>query len=227
MGKFIDLVAADGNFFKAYVAEPSGKPKGGVVVIQEIFGVNSHIQSVADGYAAEGYLAVAPATFQRAQANVDLGYTPADMQAGSALKTAIESLPAPGVMQDLQAAVNHAASAGKVGVVGYCYGGLLTWRSACLLDGVAAAAPYYGGGMTSEAEIARHAKCPVLAHFADDDSYIPLDTVEAFKKAHPEVEVQIYKGHHGFNCEQRGSYDETAAKLARERTLAFFAKQLA
>jgi carboxymethylenebutenolidase len=226
MGKFTDLVAADGNFFKAYVAEPSGKPKGGVVVIQEIFGVNSHIQSVADGYASEGYLAVAPATFQRAEADVNLGYTPADMQAGSALKTAIESLPAPGVMQDLQAAVNHAASAGKVGVVGYCYGGLLTWRSACLLDGVAAAAPYYGGGMTGDAEIARHAKCPVLAHFADDDSYIPLDTVEAFKKAHPEVEVQIYKGHHGFNCEQRGSYDETAAKLARERTLAFFAKHL-
>ena len=227
MGKFIDLVAADGKSFKAYVAAPSGKPRGGVVVIQEIFGVNSHIQAVADGYAAEGYLAVAPATFQRAQADVDLGYTPADMQAGSALKTTIEALPAPGVMQDLQAAVNHAASAGKVGVVGYCYGGLLTWRSACLLDGVSAAAPYYGGGMTSLAEIARRPKCPVLAHFADDDSYIPMDTVEAFKAAHPEVEVQVYRGHHGFNCDQRGSYDETAAKLARERTLAFFARQLA
>ena len=227
MGKFIDLVAADGKSFKAYVAAPSGKPKGGVVVIQEIFGVNSHIQAVADGYAAEGYLAVAPATFQRAQPDVDLGYTPADMQAGSALKTTIEALPAPGVMQDLQAAVNHAASAGKVGVVGYCYGGLLTWRSACLLDGVSAAAPYYGGGMTSLAEIARRPKCPVLAHFADDDSYIPMDTVEAFKAAHPEVEVQVYRGHHGFNCDQRGSYDETAAKLARERTLAFFARQLA
>ena len=227
MGKFIDLVAADGKSFKAYVAAPSGKPKGGVVVIQEIFGVNSHIQAVADGYAAEGYLAVAPATFLRAQPDVDLGYTPADMQAGSALKTTIEALPAPGVMQDLQAAVNHAASAGKVGVVGYCYGGLLTWRSACLLDGVSAAAPYYGGGMTSLAEIARRPKCPVLAHFADDDSYIPMDTVEAFKAAHPEVEVQVYRGHHGFNCDQRGSYDETAAKLARERTLAFFARQLA
>ncbi len=227
MGKFIDLTAADGTFVKAYVAEPAGKPKGGVVVIQEIFGVNSHIRAVADGYAAQGYLAVAPATFQRVQADVDLGYTPDDIQKGMALKAAVEALPAPGVMQDLQAAVNHAAQAGKVGVVGYCYGGLLTWRAACMLDGVAAAAPYYGGGVTTDAEIARQPKCPVQAHFADDDSYIPLDSVEKFSKAHPDVEVHIYRGHHGFNCDQRGSYDEAAAKLARERALAFFAKHLA
>ncbi|MES2974613.1 MAG: dienelactone hydrolase family protein [Pseudomonadota bacterium] len=226
MGKFIDLTAADGTFVKAYVAEPAGKPKGGVVVIQEIFGVNSHIRAVADGYAAQGYLAVAPATFQRVQADVDLGYTPDDIQKGMALKTAVEALPAPGVMQDLQAAVNHAAQAGKVGVVGYCYGGLLTWRAACLLDGVAAAAPYYGGGVTTDAEIARKPKCPVQAHFADDDSYIPLDSVEKFSKAHPDAEVHIYRGHHGFNCDQRGSWDEAAAKLARERTLAFFAKHV-
>jgi len=226
MGKFIDLTAADGTFIKAYVAEPSGKPKGGVVVIQEIFGVNSHIREVADGYAAEGYLAVAPATFHRVQANVELGYTPDDMQKGMALKTAVEALPAPGVMQDLQAAVNHAAAAGKVGVVGYCYGGLLTWRAACLLDGVSAAAPYYGGGVTTDAEIARTPRCPVQAHFADDDSYIPLDSVEKFGKAHPDVEIHIYRGHHGFNCNQRGSWDEAAAKLARERTLAFFGKHL-
>ncbi len=226
MGKFIDLVAADGNFFKAYVAEPSGTPKGGVVVIQEIFGVNSHIQSVADGYAEQGYLAVAPATFQRVQADVHLGYTGDDMKAGSALKTAVEALPAPGVMQDLQAAITHAATAGKVGVVGYCYGGLLTWRTACLLDGVAAAVPYYGGGVTTDEEIARRPKCPVMAHFGTKDHYISLESVEAFKKAHPEVEVHIYEADHGFNCDQRGSYDAPAAKLARERTLAFFAKHV-
>jgi carboxymethylenebutenolidase len=113
-----------------------------------------------------------------------------------------------------------------VGVVGYCWGGLLTWRTACLLNGVAAAAPYYGGGMTSQTEAARQPKCPVMAHFGDQDHVIPLDTVEAFKKQHPEVEVHVYHASHGFNCDQRGSYDPDAAKLARERTLAFFGKHL-
>lgn len=124
MGNFIELKAADGTAFAAYVAQPAGQPRGGVVVVQEIFGVNAHIRAVADGYAADGYLAVAPATFDRVKRNVDLGYTPEDIQAGAALKAAVEALPAPGVLQDIQAAIDHAAQAGKVGIVGYCYGGL-------------------------------------------------------------------------------------------------------
>jgi carboxymethylenebutenolidase len=227
MGQLIELKAADGQSIPAYVAQPAGKAKGAVVVIQEIFGVNSHIRSVADGYAAEGYLAVAPAIFHRVRPGVELGYQPDDMSAGMGLKTATEALPAPGVMQDIQAAIQYGAQAGKVGIVGFCYGGLLTWRSACELSGLSAAAPYYGGGMTTPEEAARKPKVPVLAHFGDQDHWIPLDTVEAFKKAHPEVEVQIYPANHGFNCDQRGSYDAPAAKLARERTLAFFAKHLA
>jgi carboxymethylenebutenolidase len=226
MGKFIDLKSADGFVFPAYVAQPAGKPKAGIVVLQEIFGVNSHICSVADGYAAQGYLVVAPATFHRVKPGVNLGYSPDDMTAGVALKAAVEGLPAPGVMPDVQAAIAHAAQAGKVGIVGYCWGGLLTWRSACMLDGLSAAVPYYGGGVTTPAEIARKPKVPVLAHFGDKDHWITLDSVEAFKKAHPEVEVHIYHADHGFNCDQRGSYDAAAAKLARERTLAFFAKHL-
>lgn len=226
MGQFIDLKAADGQQIPAYVAQPAGKAKGGVVVVQEIFGVNSHIQAVADGYAAQGYLAVAPAIFHRVRPGVDLGYSADDMSAGMALKTAAEALPAPGVMQDIQAAIGHAAGAGKVGIVGYCYGGLLTWRSACELQGLSAAAPYYGGGMTTPEEIARKPRVPVMAHFGDQDHWIPLDSVEAFKKAHPEVEVHLYHANHGFNCDQRGSYDAAAANLARQRTLAFFAKHL-
>ncbi len=226
MGQFIDLHAADGHTFPAYVAQPAAQPRGAVVVLQEIFGVNSHIRAVADGYAAAGYLAVAPATFHRVKAGVELGYQPDDMSAGMALKATVEALPAPGVLQDIQAAINHAASAGKVGVVGYCWGGLLTWRTACLLKGVSAAVPYYGGGVTTEAEIARMPKCPVLAHFGDKDHWIPLEGVEALKQAHPEVEVHVYAANHGFNCDQRGSWDATAAALARERTLAFFAKHL-
>jgi len=230
MGQFINLTAADGFTLPAYVAAPAGQPKGAIVVLQEIFGVNSHIQAVADGYAAAGYLAVAPATFHRAQAGVDLGYTEADMGTGFGLKTAVEALPAPGVMQDIQAAIDYAhtgAAGGKVGIVGYCWGGLLTWRSACALSGLSAAVSYYGGGMTTAEESARQPSCPVLAHFGNQDHWIPLDTVEAFKRAHPEVQVHIYEANHGFNCDQRGSYNEAAAKLALERTHAFFVKHLA
>jgi len=226
MGNFIDLKAADGFVFPAYVAQPAGAPKGSIVVVQEIFGVNSHIRSVADGYASQGYLAVAPATFHRVKPGVDLGYSPDDMGAGIALKAAVESLPSPGVMQDIQAAIQHAAQGGKVGIVGYCWGGLLTWRAACMLDGLSAAVPYYGGGVTTPDEVARVPRVPVMAHFGDQDHWISLESVEAFKRAHPDVEVHIYHANHGFNCDQRASYDAASAKLARERTLAFFGKHL-
>jgi len=225
MVNMIELKAADGHTFAAYVAQPSGKAKGAVVVLQEIFGVNAHIQEVADGYAQAGYVAVAPATFDRQQRGVNLGYTPEDMSAGFALKTAIEALPVPGVIADIQAAVDHAASlsGGKVGVVGYCWGGLLTWRAACMVKGVAAAAPYYGGGVTTAAEMARQPHCPVQAHFGAKDHWIALDTVEAFRQAHPGVEVHVYEADHGFNCNHRGSFDAAAADQARARALTFFA----
>ena len=228
MGQMMELTAADGTRVPAYEARPSGAARGAVVVIQEIFGVNSHIRSVADGYAAQGYLAVAPAMFHRVKSGVELGYSEADMNEGFGYKTAAETLPAPGVMQDIQAAIDHAAqlSGGKVGIVGYCWGGLLTWRSACLLQGLSAAVPYYGGGVTTEAEVARQSRVPVLAHFAEEDKWIPMDTVHAFAKAHPEVQVHTYAAHHGFNCDQRGSWHAPSAQLARERTLAFFAQHL-
>lgn len=226
MGQFVDLKSADGMLVPAYVARPAAAPRGAVVVLQEIFGVNSHIQSVADGYAAAGYLAVAPSAFHRVQAGVSLGYTQDDMTAGFGLKTAVEALPAPGVMADIQAAIDYAAQGGKVAVVGYCWGGLLTWRAACLLQGVQAAVPYYGGGITTPEEIARTPKCPVLAHFGDQDHWIPLEGVAALRQAHPDIEVQVYAANHGFNCDQRGSFDAAAASLARERTLAFLARHL-
>lgn len=226
MGSFVQLTSADGFHCPAYVAQPAGQPKGGLVVLQEIFGVNSHIQAVADGYAAEGYFVVAPSTFHRVKAGVDLGYTEADMGAGMALKTAVEALPPPGVMADIQAAIRLVAQGGKVGIVGYCWGGLLTWRSACTLQGLSAAVPYYGGGMTTPDEMARKEQVPTLAHFAEQDRWIPLDGVEAFRQAHPAVTVHLYPAHHGFNCDQRGAWDAPSAALARERTLAFFSQHL-
>ena len=151
------------------------------------------------------------------------------MTAGMGLQAAANNLPKPGVLQDIQAAIDHAAkeAGGKVGVVGFCWGGLLTWQSACTLNGVSAAVPYYGGGMTAPTEVARQPKCPVMAHFGEKDHYIAIDSVHAFAAAQPRVAVHTYDADHGFNCDQRGSYNEAAATLARSRTLAFFAEKLA
>ncbi len=226
MGEFVNLTAADGFVFPAYVARPAGPPQAGLVVLQEIFGVNRHIRAVADGYAADGYLVVAPATFHRVKEDVELGYTPEDVSAGAALKAAVEGLAAPGVLPDIETAIAFAAQAGKVGVLGYCWGGLLAWRAAALLSGISAAVPYYGGGMTQPAEAARTPQCPVLAHFGERDHAIPVEGVRAFAVAHPAVEVVIYPAQHGFNCDHRGAFDTSAAALARARTLEFLAQHL-
>ncbi len=229
MAQFTTLTATDGFTLSAYVALPQGKPRAAIVVLQEIFGVNSHIREVADRFAAEGYLAVAPATFDRVKRGVELGYTEDDMTVGFELKTAVDALPGAGVLLDIQAAIDHAArlTGGKVGIIGFCWGGLLTWRAACLLKGLSAAVPYYGGGITGEGEIARQPQCPVMAHFGDQDHWIPIEGIDAFKSAQPQVEVHVYPANHGFNCDQRASYDEAAATLAGERSLAFLAAKLA
>lgn len=222
----ITLTAADGFTSSAYVSEPSGTPKGAIVVLQEIFGVNSHIRGVADGYAAAGYLAIAPSTFDRVERDVQLGYGDDDMTEGSRLKAAVEALPAPGVLQDIQAAVDHVAKAGKVGIVGYCWGGLLVWRAAEQVSGLSAAVTYYGGGMTVGSEPTRRPAVPTMSHFGDQDAHIPLESVKAFEAAQPGVEVHLYAANHGFNCDQRGSYNAGAATTARERSLYHFGKHV-
>ena len=222
----ITLTAADGVKSSAYVSEPSGTPKGAIVVLQEIFGVNSHIRGVADGYAAAGYLAIAPATFDRVERDIQLGYTSDDVAQGSRLKAAVEALPAPGVLQDIQAAVDYAKRAGKVGIVGYCWGGLLVWRAAEKVRGLSAAVAYYGGGMTVGTEPARKPAVPTMAHFGDQDAHISVESVKALEQAHPEVEVHLYAANHGFNCDQRGSYNAAAAATALERSLYHFGKHV-
>jgi carboxymethylenebutenolidase len=217
------LTAADGFTLGAYEALPSGAPKGGIVVIQEIFGVNRHIRRVVAGYAAAGYAAIAPQIFDRAERDVELGYTDQDeFQKG--IRLAFQDLKREQTLLDLQAAIDTIGAHGKVGVVGYCFGGLLTWLAACELSNVAAAAAYYGGGIAKEAE--RTPKCPVIMHFGERDAHIPLKDVETVHKAQPEVEIFIYAADHGFNCDERGSYDAASAALALERTLAHFAKHL-
>ena len=223
MGQFVDLTSGDGFVFPAWVAQPDAAPRGAVVVLQEIFGVNSHIRAVADRFAARGYLAVAPSTFHRVKPGVDLGYTGDDMQAGMGLKAAVEALPAPGVMPDIQAARQVRSPPQQKPTMPT----LRPLCAACTLTGLSAAVPYSGGGMTSPDEAARQPRVPVLAHFGERDHWIPVDSVQAFARAQPGAEVHIYAADHGFNCDQRGSYDEPAAMTARDRTLAFFDKHLA
>lgn len=228
MGQFITLHTADGVALPAWLAEPDQAPRGAVVVLQEIFGVNAHIRDVTERWAALGYLALAPALFTRVQADVNLGYGDADRQAGMALKAATEALPAPGVLPDVQAAIDEAArrSGGRVGLTGFCWGGLWTWRAAALAQGLSAAVAYYGGGMTTPAEIARQPRCPTLAHFGEHDPWIPLDGVLALAQAHPTVGVHRYAADHGFHCDQRAAYDATAAQQAWARTVDFFEHHL-
>ena len=168
MGKMIELTASDGHKLAAYRADPAGKPRGAIVVIQEIFGVNSHIKSVADGFAADGYLAIAPAMFDRVQKNFDVGYTPPDIEKGRALRAKITVDMA---MKDAQAAIDAVKGAGKVGIVGYCWGGFVAWMASAKLSGLSAAVPYYGGGILDNADI--EPKVPVMAHFGEKDAHDP------------------------------------------------------
>jgi len=216
MGKWIELTAADGVTVKGYRADPAGKARGGLVVVQEIFGVNSHIRDVCDGYAADGYLAVAPAIFDRVERDVELGYTPDDMKRGMDIRARCK---VDQVLADIAAARAVAAAAGRVGVIGYCWGGYLAYLAASRLSGFSCAIAYYGGGMQDAT--AEKPKVPVLGHFGEKDKHIPVEGIRKLAAAHPSMEVHFYDADHGFNCDQRGSYDASAARTARERTLAF------
>lgn len=221
------LRAADGFAFDVHEATPAD-PKGAVVVIQEIFGVNAHIREVADGYAADGYAALAPALFDRVERGVELGYDAEGMGRGRDL--AFNRLAQEDALRDLQATVEEAGKYGPVGVVGYCYGGLMTWLAACEIEGIACASAYYGGGIAGTLERApgeaRRPKCPMLMHFGALDAHIPLSDVDQVKAALREVPVHVYDADHGFNCDHRSSYDAESAALARQRTLALFGTHL-
>jgi carboxymethylenebutenolidase len=222
MGSMIELQAADGHKFAAYRADPQGKPRGAVVVIQEIFGVNSHVKGLADGYAKDGYLAIAPAMFDRAQRGYDTGYSQPEIQAGVAV---MQKLDWKQTMLDVEAAVAEAKKAGKVGIVGYCWGGTVCWVAAARSAGLACSAPYYGGGMPGF--IGEKPRIPTLCHFGELDQSPTLEQSKAIAKAHPEITAHFYPGAgHGFNCDQRGSYHAASAKLARQRTVEFFRRHL-
>ena len=221
MGRTRNLTANDGHRLAAYEAMPQGSARGALVVVQEIFGVNAHIRGVADGYAADGYHVIAPALFDRVRPGIELGYTDADIAEGRKIRGDVSFDQA---LADVDAAKLALGGSGKVGIVGYCWGGTVTWLAASRLDGFSAAASYYGGGIGQFAS--EHPRCPTLCHFGEKDHAIPLQEVEAVRRENPDVQVFMYPAGHGFNCEARGSFDANAAALARRRTLEFFGKHL-
>jgi carboxymethylenebutenolidase len=214
----LQLRAKDGHSLSAYMVAPEGKPRGGVVVIQEIFGLNSHIRRVTEQYAGLGYLAIAPALFDRIKRNVELGYS--DLQPGIDLmmKTTNE-----GVLADVHAALDAVAHAGRTGMVGYCWGGKVTYLAACRIN-LAAAVAYYGGGIAQILD--EKPQCPIMFHFGERDVFISAADVEKIRAAVPKGVFHIYPANHGFNCTDRADYDVASARLAFARSSEFFRKHI-
>jgi carboxymethylenebutenolidase len=221
MGEFTTIMARDGHEFQAWLAAPPGRARGALLVIQEIFGINSHIRAVTDQFAAEGYTVIAPSLFDRVRRGIELGYTPADMQEGSGY---VKQLDPEATRRDLAAALAVVKHSGRVGAVGYCWGGSLAYLCASQLP-LACAVVYYGRVVSY---LDQKPRCPVMYHYGTEDKSIPLADVERIRAAYPAAPVYTYEGAgHGFNCDQRASYDPQAAALARTRTLEFFARYIA
>jgi carboxymethylenebutenolidase len=222
MSDNITLRAADGHELNAYVAQPEGEPIAGLVVVQEIFGVNAHIRSVTDGWARSGFLAVAPAMFDRIERGVDLRYEGKDLEKGMSFGPRIDLDKS---LLDLEAAMKYAAASTnkKVGVVGYCYGGSMAWLAATRLHPDVAVG-YYGGKILNYAD--EKPKCPVQLHFGKQDAHIPLEGVQKLGEKHPELEIYLYNAGHGFSCDARASFNAEASRVARERSLTFLKKHL-
>ncbi len=222
MGKDLRLTAEDGHELGAYRADPVSEARGGIVVLQEIFGVNNHIRAVCDRFANDGYAAIAPALYDRSSVrDCQLGYEPEDIEAGRKLR---EEFSWDDTVKDVKVAVDLLKQAGlKVGTVGYCWGGTISYLAATRLP-VNAAVVYYGGQIIPY--IDEKENCPLLMHFGKQDAGIPLSDVEKIRGAHPDATVYLYDAGHGFSCDHRGSFDAPSAESARDRTMAHFAANL-
>ncbi len=220
MGEMTTLMARDGHEFQAWLCNPKGPPRGAVVVIQEIFGLNNHIKAVADSYAEAGFLTIAPSMFDRIRRGIELGYSPPEIQEGVGYMMQTTREQALATMAACVAVVKHA---GRVGVVGYCWGGVCAWWAACELP-IAAASSYYGGGIPNNLE--KTPKAPTIFHFGEKDGHIPMSAVEQVRQAYPAGVYYTYPAGHGFNCTERADYEPGSAALARQRTLDFFTERL-
>lgn len=216
------LTAADQHQLGAYRADPQGAPKGGMVVIQEIFGVNRHIRSVCDRLAQEGYVAVAPALFDRTVRNFESGYSPAEIEKA---RSFVAKPDWDAMLRDTDAAIKELKSVGPVGIIGFCMGGTIAFLSACRLSGLSAAIAYYGGRIVAFAD--EKPKCPTQMHFGEQDQSIPMTDVETIKRKRPDCEIYVYKdAGHGFHCDERGSFHQPSRDLAWQRSMAFLQKHM-
>ena len=222
MGQHVKLTTADAHTLGSYRADPAGQPKGGLVVAQEIFGVNHHVRAVCDRLAALGYAAIAPAVFDRFVRDFECGYTPDEI---AHARGYLGNLNFDHMMHDMTAAKNELKGVGPIGVIGFCMGGTAAFLAACRIPGIAAAVSYYGGMIGKFAD--EKPKCPLQMHFGEKDEGIPLATVEEIKKKQPQAETYIYPGApHGFYCDERASYRQDAADLAWSRTQEFLKKHM-
>jgi carboxymethylenebutenolidase len=222
-GALMELISGDGHKLSAYRVDPADAPKGAVVVVQEVFGVNSHIRKMADKFAAEGYVAIAPSLFDRVKTGVELGYDQAALNEGLGYREQIEDATA---LADIQAAVNAVGDVGKVAVVGFCWGGYLAYRANQEVRGLSCAVGYYGAGI--EKRFLGKSRVPTCTHWAEKDPLIAFDPeVIQFRAYRPDVTAYSYpETTHGFNCDERDSYNAEAAAKAMERTLFFISQFL-
>jgi len=217
LGQHLSLTTSDQHQLGAYRAEPQGTPKGGIVVAQEIFGVNSHIRNVCDRLAAAGYVAVAPALFDRFVRDFESGYSPDEV---AHARTHLANIDWGKMLLDMEAGINNVRSAGPVGVVGFCMGGSIAYLAATRLTGLSAAVAFYGGQIVKYAD--ESPKCPVQMHFGEQDASIPMNDVEIIRQKRPDTDIHVYPAAgHGFNCDERSAFHEPSAKLAWQRTLDF------
>lgn len=220
MGEFITLTATDGHHFQAWADGPADAAHG-LVVVQEIFGVNHHMKDMCARFAAEGYRVLSPALFDRAERHVELGYTPGDVARGRTLRGQV---PDDGVMLDVEACASALAPR-SLGIVGYCWGGTIAWWGATRSKSFKAAVGWYGGGIAGTRT--EHPNAAVQLHFGEKDAGIPMSDVDAIRAAQPDIEIFVYpNAQHGFGCDERGSFNAEAATLAQQRTLAFFETKL-
>ena len=217
-GNRISVTMRDGAAIGVYHVQPAGQRRAGLVLIQEIFGVTEHIREQADSYAVEGYEVLAPALYDREAPGLQASYSPEDVQKSA--KIANEAHPFELSIADTQICIDLLKEKGPVFILGYCYGGSVTWAAACSCDGLDAASGFYGRLIPNMAQ--ETPRCPTILHFGKHDQSIPLDAVDKVKMLHPEVQIHLYDAGHGFNSDRRSDYREDCARLARQRTLALF-----
>ncbi len=220
MSNYITLKTDDNHTFQAFISQPEHEVKGGIIIIQEIFGVNKHIREICHLYSKNGYLTIAPCLFDREKEMIELSYDIAGVNEGRRLKELFNDKS----LYEIESSINYVRAAGKIGIIGYCWGGSLSWKAACKYDALSSSIVYYGGEVPKLKNL--KPKCPVMCHFGEFDESIPIDDVVEFVKINKKVNVFTYPADHGFNCNHRSQYNQKCSEIAFNRTMKFLEKNI-